>query len=205
MPTHYDIVWLNQQVYADQALEYLFFWGHSNPEGAAAGNFCLSQWYPSPFSLFGTTYKTAEHWMMAQKANLFDDAEAEAAIIASETPAEAKELGRRVNNFDTTVWNAHRLNVVVAGNIYKFNAHRAMGDYLLQTGNSVLVEASPHDTIWGIGYDENNPNASQPTNWRGTNLLGFALMHTRDFLRQNGYFDPEDPMQDAPWFTLMGA
>ena len=45
--------------------EYIYFWGH---QGSKKG--CLSQWFESSFVINGVTYKTAEHWMMAQK-NIF--------------------------------------------------------------------------------------------------------------------------------------
>jgi len=55
-------------------------------------------------------------------------------------------------------------------------------NYLLSTGNKILVEASPYDKIWGIGMDKENPNALNPEKWNGENLLGFALMEVRDEL-----------------------
>ena len=48
----------------------------------------------------------------------------------------------------------------------------------------VEVEASPMDTIWGIGLAQDNSQANDPTKWRGDNLLGFALMVVRDQLQQ---------------------
>jgi ribA/ribD-fused uncharacterized protein len=55
--------------------------------------------------------------------------------------------------------------------------------YLLKTGDEVLVEASPTDVVWGIGFGSDAPEATQPRAWRGLNLLGFALMRTRAVLR----------------------
>jgi ribA/ribD-fused uncharacterized protein len=48
----------------------------------------------------------------------------------------------------------------------------------------VLVEASPVDPIWGIGLAANNPLAQDPREWKGLNLLGYALMAAREALRQ---------------------
>lgn len=55
--------------------------------------------------------------------------------------------------------------------------------YLLGTGERVLVEASPMDRVWGIGLATADERAADPARWRGLNLLGFALMETRDRLR----------------------
>ncbi len=35
------------------------------------------------------------------------------------------------------------------------------------------------DRIWGIGYAADHENALRPARWRGSNLLGFALMEAR--------------------------
>jgi ribA/ribD-fused uncharacterized protein len=57
-------------------------------------------------------------------------------------------------------------------------------DYLFFWGHQkVLVEASPVDAIWGIGLAEENPQATVPSQWKGLNLLGFALMNVREQIR----------------------
>ena len=58
-------------------------------------------------------------------------------------------------------------------------------EYLsIQTGNKVLVEASPYDGIWGIKMAETDKMAQNPLKWNGFNLLGFALMEVRDVLSE---------------------
>jgi len=79
---------------------------------------------------------------------------------------------------------AQRYEIVTQGNIHKFSQNLPFADYLLATGNRVLVEASPRDTIWGIGLGGENPKAQHPDTWRGLNLLGFALMEVRDILQK---------------------
>ena len=53
---------------------------------------------------------------------------------------------------------------------------------LISTKDSILVEASPYDKIWGIGMSANNENIENSLLWGGLNLLGFALMEVRDEL-----------------------
>jgi ribA/ribD-fused uncharacterized protein len=124
--------------------------------------------------------------MMAEKARLFGDGEAVQAILAAATPGEAKKLGRTVRDFDDTIWNAARFDLVVRGNVAKFGQDPALRDYLLGTRNRILVEASPRDRIWGIGLGAANERATDPTRWRGHNLLGFALMEARTRLADAG-------------------
>jgi ribA/ribD-fused uncharacterized protein len=168
------------------AVKWLLFWGHTPPADGGVGRHVLSQWWPAPFDVDGTTYRTAEHWMMAEKARLFDDAAAARAAIDADHPAEAKKAGRLVRGFDDATWNAHRVDIVVRGNVAKFGQHADLRAYLLGTGERVLVEASPRDRIWGIGLAASHEDATDPSRWRGANLLGFALMRARDLLRAEG-------------------
>lgn len=75
-----------------------------------------------------------------------------------------------------------RFELVVAGNVAKFGQDAALRDFLLGTENRVLVEASPRDRVWGIGLGAANEKATDPGQWRGLNLLGFALIEARDRL-----------------------
>ena len=172
-----------EQLKNDQtAHKFLFFWGHQPEKDGSIGKGCLSQWWPSAFQVDGIEYLTAEHWMMAQKALLFGDAEVFQQICAATTAAEAKQLGRTVRNYQDDIWVAHRFAIVKAGNWHKFSQNEALATFLLQTKQRVLVEASPVDPIWGIGIAADHPNAHDPAHWQGLNLLGFALMEVRDQL-----------------------
>ena len=94
-------------------------------------------------------------------------------------PAQAKALGREVSGFDEAAWEEHRWDIVVDGSVAKFQSDPTLTDYLLATKNRVLVEASPRDRIWGIGLAADSEFAERPAQWRGLNLLGFALMEAR--------------------------
>ncbi|OOC56431.1 MULTISPECIES: NADAR family protein [Nocardiopsis] len=159
--------------------KYLCFWGHKPPADGGVSASCLSQWWPAAFTVDGTGYPTAEHYMMAAKARLFGDAEAEERILAAGHPRDAKVIGRQVRGFDQEAWEAARFGIVVEAGVAKFGQNPDLREFLLGTGGRVLVEASPRDRVWGIGLGAKNDDARVPERWRGLNLLGFALMEAR--------------------------
>ncbi|MFC3575280.1 NADAR family protein [Streptomyces yaanensis] len=173
---------LVREVQAGARVKYLHFWGHRPRPDGQIGASCLSQWWPSPFTVDGVKYATAEHWMMASKARLFDDAEAERKAIEAPNPALAKKAGRLVRGFDDAIWERERFGIVAEGSVHKFTAHADLRAFLLGTKNRVLVEASPVDRVWGIGLAADDERATDPQRWRGPNLLGFALMEARERL-----------------------
>ncbi|GAA6143444.1 NADAR family protein [Hydrogenophaga sp. 5NK40-0174] len=168
---------------AGERLKFVFFWGHQKRPGGVSSS-CFSQWYDSPFTVDGQLYPTAEHFMMAEKAALFGDLATRSMVLDAPNPGAAKALGRQVRGFDESRWLANRLDIVIRANLAKFSQNQEMGEYLLQTGSRILVEASPVDSVWGIGLAHDDDDASNPNLWRGLNLLGFALMKVRDTLVQ---------------------
>lgn len=160
--------------------EFVFFW-QVDAESEERREY-LSQWYPAEFVIDDVTYLTAEHYMMAEKARVFGDDGIRNAILRTFSPETVKKLGRMVRGFDPAVWEKHRVDVVRRGNEAKFGQNDALRNYLLSTGNKILVEASPFDEIWGVGLSEDNPRITDPRQWRGLNLLGFALMAVRSKL-----------------------
>lgn len=163
--------------------DFLTFWGHRPRPDGSIGPSCLSQWWPAEFALDGIVFATAEHRMMWAKAKLFGDTATAARIVTAATPAEAKKLGREISSYDEEAWQAARFDLVLAANRAKFGQHPALGQYLVDTGDSVLVEAAPNDAVWGIGIAADDPRLPDPAQWPGLNLLGFVLMAVRAELR----------------------
>lgn len=164
---------------------FTFFW--SGP---------FSQWHGCRFAVDCRTYNCAEQYMMHQKAVLFGDAEAAERILEARHPREQKSLGRAVRHFDAARWNGAARDIVFAGNWAKFTQNDGLRDALTATRGTTLVEASPNDTIWGIGLAETDPRALDRSTWRGTNWLGQVLTAVREAIRareaQGG------PLADAP-------
>lgn len=178
----YDRRWIEQQFRAKARPKYVFFWGHQPAADGRLTASCLSQWWRAPFSVGNIVYPTAEHWMMAEKARLFGDEDAAGRIRGASSPKQVKEFGRQVRGFDEARWSAARREIVLLGNLKKFQQNPPLAKFLLSTGSCVLVEASPVDRVWGIGLAADDERAANPLQWRGENLLGFALMEVRDRL-----------------------
>lgn len=167
---------------AKARLKFLFFWGHQASKDGRLTSACFSQWWPASFEAGGLRYATAEHWMMAEKARLFEDHDAAEKIVVAGSPKQAKELGRQVRGFDSAAWDREKRRIVTEGSLHKFGQNVALRDFLQSTGEVVLVEASPVDRVWGIGLAADDQRAANPLLWRGDNLLGFALMEVREKL-----------------------
>jgi ribA/ribD-fused uncharacterized protein len=193
---------IDQLIYRQQSgekLEFIFFFGHKKDDNTGV----FSQWYNSPFNYEGVSYHTAEHYMMARKALLFNDKETLWKIWKTKDPLEAKVLGRQVKGFSQEVWDKHAFDIVVEGNVRKFLSSYRLKEIIISTGQKILVEASPYDKIWGIGIEApNHPKTwkgkvlddvdfnkglndhavvdlTDVRNWKGYNMLGFALMAAR--------------------------
>lgn len=152
--------------------KYVFFYGG-----------WLSQWSSSPFIVEKISYSCAEQWMMSEKALLFGDDVTRKQILETKDPKTMKLLGRKVANFDAKTWESKCMDIVIQGNLYKFSQNPKLLKALMETGDKVLVEASPYDRIWGIGLNISHPNITDQSYWKGTNLLGECLMKVRSQLQ----------------------
>lgn len=179
MATILDLESLRAACRSGQQFRYRCFYGHTARPDGQLSDAVFSQFWPCSFVLGGQRYRFAEQWMMASKARLFGDAEACARILQATAPLACKRIGRQVRGFDEARWREHRFALVTVGNIAKFEQDPRLAAYLRATGDEILVEASPSDCIWGIGYGRERPEAQDPLRWRGQNLLGFALMRAR--------------------------
>ena len=145
----------------------------------------LSNWYKSEFTVDGIKFVNSEQWMMYQKAKTFGDEETAKKILASTSPSEIKGLGRKVKNYNDTVWNGVRQIVVFEGLKAKFGQNEDLKKQLLATGDDILVECNPTDSIWAIHMSEDDPRVQDISKWQGQNLLGFTLMLVRDYFKKN--------------------
>lgn len=180
----YSLEQVRKDYRAGKNLKYCMFWKTQPASDRTLSRGCLSQWYKSHFFSVANHYCCMEQFMMSQKAKLFGDDEIMQQILSCDDPKKIKALGQKVRNFDETVWGEVKYSIVLNGNYKKFSQNPRLKDFLLQSGDKILVEASPYDGVWGIKMAESDENVQNPLNWRGQNLLGFALMEVRDALRE---------------------
>jgi hypothetical protein len=137
-----------------------------------------------------TTYLSAEQCYVHQKILFFDGDNSDllAELFSSRDSEVAalkvKKLGRRVNNFDESLWASVRFEVMCKIVWMKFSQNVKLKRQLLKTGTKTLYEASPHDAIWGIGYGPADAQMVDPSEY-GLNLLGECLMEVRERLRSD--------------------
>lgn len=150
---------------------FVLFWG---------GEF--SQWHKHDMVINNVRYNCCEQFMMAMKAKFFGDMAVYNSIMQSPDPKEQKRLGRAVRGFEKAKWDAICRKIVFHGNYAKFQDPILRG-LLMTTWNDIIVEASPFDTIWGIGLSEDDPRCLDVNQWKGTNWLGIALMQVRSAIK----------------------
>lgn len=126
------------------------------------------------------TYNCSEQFMMFGKAMVFNDKIIGDKILRSASPKTHKSLGRKVSNFDADIWSSTSVEIVTLGNYLKFTQNNTLKNILSDTGDSILVEASPYDKLWGVGIKFDNKKIYDKTKWKGLNLLGEVLMSVRD-------------------------
>jgi ribA/ribD-fused uncharacterized protein len=161
---------------------YVFFW--SGP---------FSNWTKGEFTMLWKdeeiTFNCSEQAMMYFKALTFGDFDAAGKVMKTKDARKQKEIGRRVRNFDQSVWEAHAMGVMPEVLAAKFTDVPGYSEILLGTGNKTIVEASPFDAVWGIKMGVNHPDLLDESKWQGKNLLGICLMAAREMLQVDKVFD----------------
>ena len=139
----------------------IYFYSHHDPVYG-----CFSNFSPHSFKDDkGILYTTSEHYFQAHK---FIDPYYFNRILEAKTPNKAAILGRNKNYPLRPDWEAVKNSVMYKALELKFTQHDDIRAVLLKTGDSVLIENTTNDYIWGCG-----------TNKTGENRLGILLMQLR--------------------------
>ena len=129
----------------------------------------------------------SEKSIMLCKASLFNDNETFEKIKIEKTPYKAKMLGRTVTNFDENIWSQYVCDIAFQAVYQKFKSNPNLIKVLLETDSYLIAEAAPRDRLWGIGMNAYDKRLKVPEQWNGYNVLGHALMKTREVLWKNNF------------------
>lgn len=156
---------------------YVFFWSAQPKVHGVVDESCCCQWWTEHFVFDGVRFRTAEHAMMYSKAKLFNAPHIMKQVLEVYHPRDAKRLGRQVKTFNKQVWERHDYDIVKNISIQKFTQLKRLNQWLLgHPDNTIFVEASPYDEIWGIQLaNDGKVDLTNYRNWKGLNKLGFAL------------------------------
>lgn len=127
------------------------------------------------FNYDGIRFGNSEEAFMYAKAKYFGDMKMAKKILRTITPKQAKQLGRRVSNYNDSEWSKVKVGIMTDIVKAKFS-EPALKEALLRDGkHRRFVEASGFDREWGIGLFMDDPNSDNPRKWLGKNLLGKVL------------------------------
>src|SRR5438046_291250 len=127
--------------------------------------FFFSNFSDDKVNIDGKVYPTTEHYYQSMKFITTDPGYAEQVRLAS-TAGQCKKLGQEGKM--NPKWDEIKYAVMIKALEAKTEQHPYIKKALIETGDALLIEASPYDAIWGIGK-----------NGDGLNLLGKAWMEVR--------------------------
>lgn len=132
-------------------------------------HYFLSNFYPAQVPFRSVVFPSSEHAFMAAKTN---DPDEFRAILAAETPGDAKKLGSKVSL--VADWDTIRYGVMYEVILSKFTNNADLRERLLATRGSLLVEGNAwHDQVWG------SCECPKHVDVPGDNALGVILMSVR--------------------------
>ena len=154
----------------------------------------LSNYYKSEMTVENVTYSCSEQHYTHKKSLAFNDHKTAELIMNEEKPVNMKRLGSNIKNFDHKVWNSRKVEVMKIGLEAKFRDTK-LRSFLLGTGDSVLMEASPFDKFWGVGLLMYNHRIWTKKNWIGTatNTMGLLLSDLRREIRHELSYQEQQP------------
>ena len=141
------------------------------------------------FELFDQKFNCGEQAMMWSKAMIFGDKEKAEEIMQETDPREQKKKGKEVSGFDEDIWKGARTPLMYMIFKAKFSQNEEAYGPLIQSKNTIMVEASPYDKIWGCGLSEEKAKRTPESQWPGKNLHGKVMTKYKNDIFNNDVKD----------------
>ena len=145
----------------------------------------LSNWSLSDFVVDGVEYSSVEQYIMQHKCILFGDILSAEQVMNTKNPAMQQKIAKYAKGFIETVWLGSRQMILERALNAKFSQNENLKNLLLATGEAWLVECAESDKNWACGISLYDADRFDTSKWKGTNILGFALMKVRADLQDN--------------------
>jgi len=142
----------------------------------------LSNFYPAQFTIGNTTYNCTEQYIQIQKALMFGDKNTAEEILKAPSGAKQKQISYSIKSFDRAVWQARASDAITPGIKAKFEQNNECKNFLLATGTTEIMEASPSDKFWGVGRGLRDPHLWDKAKRQGENEMGKVLMKVCEYL-----------------------
>lgn len=126
-------------------------------------------------------------YLLYQKALLFNREDLAITFLESKDMHVIKRAVLELEECDQSLWNTYKFSIAVQGNYLKFTANPLIRNTLLRTEAKIIVNASPDDSVWGIGASAESCTG-YIHDWKGDNLMGFAIMQARDMVKEMNLF-----------------
>lgn len=150
--------------YTSKNKNFILFYHQDKPFG------CFSNFSPHPVNIFGIDFPTSEHAFQAIKS---EDPNEQILVAKAKTPAQAFILGKKVKLRYN--WEENKDKFMYQIVKAKFTQNKEIGELLLKTNDTILIEHTKNDRYWA----DNNDGT-------GYNMLGIILMKVRhDLLQEN--------------------
>lgn len=142
----------------------------------------LSNFHKCKFEYEGKEYSCVEEAYQEQKAVAHDREDLAYRITHSNDPVEMKRHGDALDNrqwYESGEAVRTMTSVVRA----KFTQCQRPREFLQNTKEKPIAEASPTDKFWGIGLSRFNKDSQNTTKWVGKNNMGLILQKIRDEIK----------------------
>ena len=138
----------------------------------------LSNFHKCKFEYEGKDYSCVEEAYQTQKAASHHREDLVYRITHSTDPVEMKRYGDAIDNKN---WyqSGEAVRVMTAIVRAKFTQCQRPREFLVNSGDKPIAEASPTDKFWGIGVSRFNMDSQTVAKWKGKNHMGVILQKIR--------------------------
>lgn len=142
----------------------------------------FSNHHPSIFAVDGQRFNSVEQFLAFRRAQLSGQPDLIQKASQATDPVQAKYILSALREDNVQRWDELVESVISQGLEAKFKQNPSMREYLCNTGNLTLGEASTNPR-WGVGLTLEDKDILDVSKWNESgNLLGRSLMKLRTTL-----------------------